>query len=575
MDTLLRLIIDDINASINIFRDLMNLEISVVDHTCNRIAGTGNYEKYIGLNLPEGCSNSYVLKTGKHVVITNPLHHKICENCTVKVICLKETSIVYPINSSGVTIGAISFGAFDEDQRKYLAENVDSLTKFLDSFSRALSSKIELLKSSCLVDSIIHSIDEAVIITDYLGKIKQYNRKADTLYNIQKNNKSNIIYLIPNINLEKIYNSNNKDINHTINTYIDDVKGNFIIKKIDNSLRSDIVVISKSSSTSAKKDELSEINISQDTSLKDIIGISPSIIRSKEIALDASKCDSNVLIIGNSGTGKELFARGIHEMSMRGKGPFVAVNCAAIPETLFESELFGYEEGAFTGANKKGKMGKFELANNGTLFLDEIGDLSLYLQPKLLRAIEYGEIVRVGGTKSIYFNARIIAATNRNLEEMVKNKNFREDLFYRLNVIPLIIPSLKDRREDILLLSKYFLDKFSRKYSKNIFGFSEDVEKKFLIYDWPGNIREMINVIEYCVHREKSQKIQMNNLPPKLRDTNTLDDVIHLEVGIKELEMNSIQQLINKYGTSVKGKEKIANILGISMSTLYRRLKNM
>lgn len=576
METLLKQIIDEINTLITTFRDLINLEISVVDNTYKRIAGTGEYEKFIGLNLPEHCSNSYVIKTGKYAVITDPLHHKICETCTVKDICLKEFSIVYPINNTGITIGVVSVGAFNAEQKKYLMDNTEALINFLDVFSRSMSSKIELLKSTTLINTIIHTIDECIITTDYLGKIKHYNRKADTIYNISGSNKKNIIYLIPEINLEKIYNENNIDINYAVNTTINGIKSNFVIKKIDNSIHSDIILISNSNSTDLKIQKSTDADDGgENTSLKSIVGISDTIIRAKEIARDASKYDSNVLIIGDSGTGKELFARGIHEMSMRGKGPFVVVNCAAIPENLFESELFGYEEGAFTGASKKGKMGKFELANNGTLFLDEIGDLSLFLQPKLLRAIEYGEVVRVGGTKSIHVNARIIAATNRNLEDMVKDKLFREDLFYRLNVIPLNTPSLKDRREDILLLSKYFLDKFSRKFSKNIYGFSEEVEKKFLVYDWPGNIREMINIIEYCVHAEKSQKIQMSSLPVKLRDINLTEDSINFEVEIKEIEKQSINQLLNKYGGSVKGKEKIAEILGISMSTLYRRIKNI
>ena len=275
------------------------------------------------------------------------------------------------------------------------------------------------------------------------------------------------------------------------------------------------------------------------------------------------------MILGESGTGKELFARSIHEMSERKNEPFIAINCAAIPENLLESELFGYENGAFTGARKNGKPGKFELANGGTIFLDEVGDLSLHLQPKLLRVIEYGQIERIGGVKAIKLDVRIIAATNKDLEVMVQNGEFREDLFYRLCVIPITIPSLRKRPEDIILLAEFFQNKYNEKFNKNITSISEKFKKRLLLYDWPGNVRELENVIEYSVNVETSNILTMSSIPSKIVSKNEAYE----DMNLKETRKKYIEDLLHKHGNTLKAKQKIADELGVSLSTLYRDLK--
>lgn len=211
-------------------------------------------------------------------------------------------------------------------------------------------------------------------------------------------------------------------------------------------------------------------------------------MQTKRNALIASRSTSTILITGESGTGKELFARSIHNHSDRVDNPFVTVNCAAIPDNLLESELFGYEEGSFTGAKKGGKLGKFELADKGTIFLDEIGDMSLHLQAKLLRVLQERELDKIGGKSNIFIDVRIIAATNKNLETMVKNGSFREDLYYRLNVIPIKLPSLRERRGDIPLLINYMIDEYSHKLEKEILGIDENAKQLLINYSWPGNI---------------------------------------------------------------------------------------
>jgi len=226
--------------------------------------------------------------------------------------------------------------------------------------------------------------------------------------------------------------------------------------------------------------------------------------------------DITVLIYGDSGTGKELIARAIHYNGWRKDKPFVVVNCASIPRELLESELFGHEKGSFTGAHQR-KLGKFELAKDGTIFLDEVGELEMLLQAKLLRVIQQKEFERVGGTELIKTNVRIISATNRDLKQAVEQKQFREDLFYRLNSFPIFIPPLRQRRADILVLTEHFVDEFNDKLGKNIRGFTKKALKQIYEYDWPGNIREMENTIERCIIITENDVIDLDDLPPHLR----------------------------------------------------------
>jgi transcriptional regulator with PAS, ATPase and Fis domain len=299
---------------------------------------------------------------------------------------------------------------------------------------------------------------------------------------------------------------------------------------------------------------------------------------SKLISSTIKKCkklstsSSTVLITGETGTGKGLLANAIHNESLFNSGPFIAVNCTSIPETLFESELFGYEEGAFTGAKRGGKPGKFELACGGTIFLDEIGELPFHMQAKLLTVLQNRSIERVGGITSIPVNVRVIAATNKDLYDMVENKTFRSDLYYRLNVIPIELPPLRMRKSDIQELSFEFLEEYNTKLGKNIVDFSNEVMDILMNYNWPGNIREVQNVIEYAVNFEDSNKIQTENLPERLL-INNLNPSNNTKYSTKEIELEHIISKLNIYGWDGEGKKKAANNLGIGVRTLYRRLE--
>lgn len=311
------------------------------------------------------------------------------------------------------------------------------------------------------------------------------------------------------------------------------------------------------------------------TSFDEIIGSSPEMRELKCQAKRFAKSNSTILIQGESGTGKGVLARAIHTESHHGNGPFVAINCAALPENLIESELFGYEDGAFTGARRGGKIGKFELAQNGTLFLDEIGEIPIHLQAKLLRVLQDRKVQRLGSNKEIDINARIIAATNRNLDELVKNGQFREDLYYRLNVIPLYFPSLKERKSDIGELSDYFLRIYTKELQKDIVGFRDKALDVLYDYEWPGNVRELQNAIEYSVNIVTDKYIDASDLPKKIRRLEQEGEGKLVLKPLRNVEHQYIMEALRVYGTSLAGKEKAAKVLGISKATLYRKLKEM
>jgi len=316
--------------------------------------------------------------------------------------------------------------------------------------------------------------------------------------------------------------------------------------------------------------------------IRNIIGSSKEIEKLKTTITKVSQYPSTVLIRGESGTGKELIAHSIHDSGPRREGPFVRVNCAAIPKELLEAELFGYEEGSFTGAKKQGKPGKFEIAEGGTIFLDEIGDMPLEMQVKLLRVLQEKEIERVGGTKIKSVNTRVIASTNRKLEEMVQQGIFRQDLYYRLNVVNLRLPPLREIKEDIEELSNYIIRQLKQELGVKIQKISPQVEQLFSSYHWPGNVRELRNVIERAANVMDGNIIELNDLPLYLQDynieteqhtcTNARPATFNLSTDMKTTEAKAIKKALAITGYN---KSKTAEILDIHRATLYRKMKRL
>jgi len=303
-----------------------------------------------------------------------------------------------------------------------------------------------------------------------------------------------------------------------------------------------------------------------------MIGASPTWRRMMTLVEQVADSSATILIQGESGTGKELVARTIHERSARRNGPFVAVNCAALPETLLESELFGYEKGAFTGAAGR-KEGRFELATSGTLFLDEVADLSLVTQPKILRVLQEGEFERLGGTRTLQVDVRIVAATNRDLSEMVKDKRFREDLYYRLNVITVRVPPLREHPEDIRLLAQHYLRVYSAKNGRKLEAFSNEAIARLESYAWPGNVRELENLVERSVLLARKDRIDAEDLPEEVMGVKRppRDAILEL-VGtpLTEIEERLLDETLRITGGN---KTQAAELLGIDVRTVARKLE--
>jgi len=336
-----------------------------------------------------------------------------------------------------------------------------------------------------------------------------------------------------------------------------------LIKLVDKALeRRDLIEQNK-----ALKKQLEDIRAKGQ-----MIGSSPAYRRMLALVEQIADSSATILIQGESGAGKELVARTIHERSGRRAGPFVAVNCAALPETLLESELFGYEKGAFTGAAGR-KEGRFELANTGTLFLDEVADLSLVTQPKILRVLQEGEFERLGGTRTLQVDVRIVAATNQDLAEMVKEKRFREDLYYRLNVITVRVPPLRERHEDIRLLAQHYLRVYAAKNGRKLESFSNEALERLESYKWPGNVRELENLIERTVLLARKDRIDAEDLPEEVAGVKRppRDAILEL-VGtpLAEIEQRLLDETLRITGGN---KTQAAKLLGIDVRTVARKLE--
>jgi DNA-binding NtrC family response regulator len=337
-----------------------------------------------------------------------------------------------------------------------------------------------------------------------------------------------------------------------------------------------VVAIERGVTLSRLKDEVLRLRraVADTQSFDDLVGASPKMSELYALLEKVAASDAPVLVTGESGTGKELVARALHKKGPRAKGPFVAVNCAAMPESLLESELFGHVKGAFTDA-KFSKTGLFVSASAGTIFLDEIGELPLGLQPKLLRALQEHKVRPVGGTTEVAFDARVVTATNRDLETMVEEREFREDLFFRINVIQVPLPPLRARGGDVLILAQYFLERIAARANKRVLGFSPDAAQKIMSYTWPGNVRELENSVERAVALASFDKISISDLPDKVRAYRSTNIVV---AGDDPTELVSLDEMDRRYVArvveSVSGnKSAAARILHIERKTLHRMLR--
>lgn len=575
---------ETVQAVADAIASVLNVEVEIVNSELVRVAGTGAAKSKIGQPMDYGVINREVQRRRQAIIVPLPGKHEYCEKCALRDKCHYYAQIIYPIIYQDNSIGSISLITFTLDQEKRLLNNRDRLLEFLKHMSDLISSKIaerilleQVIVTTSELQAVLNSVEQGIIAVDKQGNITHLNKMAGKLLELENDEAigTNIESINPGSPLmqviEKRQGYSQKEI------MFKNSKGNFrLVGNLQPIFAKDEVigVVAVIQDIKSVGKFIYGLTGHRNYGLDNILGNSEAIKGLKLQVQRVARSNSTVLIRGESGTGKELFARAIHAESNKRKGPFIAINCAAIPETLLESELFGYEEGSFTGAKKGGKLGKFELAQQGTLFLDEIGDLPLHLQVKLLRVLEDKTFERIGGVNSVKLEARLITATNRDLEVMVKSGEFREDLYYRLNVIPLYIPPLRERVDDISLLLKHFLGYYNNILNKEIYGFTKEAEDVLVNYHWPGNVRELQNAVEYCVHMSDTQYIETMHLSQRIRQRSVIDDINHL--GIRSLDMVEKEMIINAlafFGSSLEGKKNAAHALGIGLTTLYRKGK--
>lgn len=544
--------------------ELIDFEVYIVNNQLLRICGTGIYSKMLGIRLPDDTSNGWVIKNVKPLLMFEPMEHEVCAGCPMKKSnnCGFEYSIHQPIIIDDVCFGVLTISSiYEEASKARLVKEHEKLFKFLQVMAVQVSNIIETEIMKLQYKEILEHTNERLIITDEAGDILERSKALGS----NMNTIQNVYNIFPKDELS--FKTVKPEVCFDVGEDLRVRRVRIIISELR---YRQMFFISRINESFNDVDEENDVFIDEELFLSQIVGSSESIRKLKGLIRHVAKFDSNCLILGESGTGKELIAQLIHKLSDRSNGPFIPINCAAIPDNLVESEIFGYEAGSFTGANKKGKKGLFEAANNGTIFLDEIGDMPIYLQPKLLRVIETRKITRVGGTEEIQLDVRIIAATNKRLEEQIKMGGFREDLYYRLNVIPLKLESLRERSEDVLELTKHFLKRFNNKFDKSIEGMSSGFRKKMLLHEWPGNVRELENVIEYAVTMEKSEILTSQSLPESFQKNVINPEEAIAGMSLADFKEQNIRQLLEKHGHSVQGKADVAKELGMSLSTLYR-----
>lgn len=571
----------EVDRYVNIIASVLEVDVGVVDSQMRRVTGTGLYRNIEGV-LALGSVYKNTLKTGETHVIKNPRKHPLCKECMDSQNCKEVLEISTPIYCQDEIIGVLGLVCFSEKQRDKILKNIDSYLPLTKQIAEFIGIKFFEYRESIYqkdrvrtLKSIIDNITRGVIIFNENNKILTVNSVAIKKLNLKDEiagKNISLLSLQDSIMDEEIF-----------DMVIDDVKHKVIGKIIP------LVSLQNKKSNAIIFEEIDRINkniaeVSLDKNritINDIHGNSEFTKNLREKILQVANSTSTVLITGESGTGKELVARSLHYHSNRRNKPFVVINCSAIPDSLLESELFGYVKGAFTGATNNGRMGKFELANHGVIFLDEIGDMPLYLQAKILRVIQEKKIERIGSNQSIDLDIRIIAATNVNLVQKIEENKFRQDLFYRLNVIPMTLAPLRERKEDIMPIVDYLISKFNKISQKYVSKISNGVKEAFLNYSWPGNIRELENTIELMFNLSGNSSVLTEDfLPKNIKNIKNCEILQKLEEesdreleDFELIEKNYIEKSLKYYGNNTRGKKITARKMNIGLTTLYRKLK--
>ncbi|EFF3680230.1 sigma-54-dependent transcriptional regulator, partial [Escherichia coli] len=552
---------------------VLQLEVEIVDENLCRVAGTGAYGKFLGRQL-SGNSRllRHVLETKTEKVVTQSRFDPLCEGCDSKENCREKAFLGTPVILQDRCVGVISLIAVTHEQQEHISDNLREFSDYVRHISTIFVSK--LLEDQGPGDNIskifatmIDNMDQGVLVVDDESRVQFVNQTALKTLGVVQNN-----IIGKPIRFRPLTFESNFTHGHMQHIVSWDDKSELIIGQLHNIQGRQLFLMAFHQSHTS----FSVANAPDEPHIEQLVGECRVMRQLKRLISRIAPSPSSVMVVGESGTGKEVVARAIHKLSGRRNKPFIAINCAAIPEQLLESELFGYVKGAFTGASANGKTGLIQAANTGTLFLDEIGDMPLMLQAKLLRAIEAREILPIGASSPIQVDIRIISATNQNLAQFIAEGKFREDLFYRLNVIPITLPPLRERQEDIELLVHYFLHLHTRRLGSVYPGIAPDVVEILRKHRWPGNLRELSNLMEYLVNVVPSgEVIDSTLLPPNLLNNGTTEQSDVTEVSeahlslddaggtaLEEMEKQMIREALSRHNS----KKQVADELGIGIA---------
>lgn len=592
----LRDIQDDVQKIAEAIASALQLESEIVDDELTIIAGTGPYRQRLGEKEEGGDPDAgYIygrtLRSGQPLIAADAANDPAYDPAVLTGTVAELAEVCAPIMLRGRVIGAIGLIAFSEEQRVRLLAGTNEYLEFVDRMANLLASKAaenavmqSLTVAFNQLRTIIEGIDQGVIAFNRDGIVQHSNSAAARLLHRTATEMENasVEAVMPGSPLREVLRTGKgyelREESYKIGAekvYLHSTVRPIVV---NHEIAGAVVTFRDSGTVRKLAYEIMSPQLRM--GVESILGRSSQIREVRERVQQIAQTNATVLITGETGTGKGVVASAIHHASSRSQGPLIVVNCAAIPDELLESELFGYNEGAFSGARRGGKPGKFELANGGTILLDEIGEMPLRLQPKLLQVLQSRSVERVGGTSSISLDLRVVAATNQDLERMISEREFREDLYYRLNVIPVHLPPFRERKDDIPLLLDHFLAQSCAQNRKAISGFDPEVRQLLLSYDWPGNVRELENAVEYMVSFAEGERITLASVPPRIRSAvaapaaavtlpcaaGSLTD--RLDACEKEL----LLQALAARGRTPARIETLAAELQVSRATLYRKL---
>ena len=568
-----------------IISKIAGVDVEVVDDNLYRVAGTGMFAAGVDASMAqEGHVYRKVLETGKRRVIYQPGEELVCQGCPNFLNCPEEIELAMPILAEGHPIGVIGLVGSSREQKLHILENETLFLELIEQIADFISVKAmereRALQREALLSTLnatLEHIQQGILILGKDFRVTDCNRAAMEQLETPNLAGERIFLEATGDNLAKYTEYSLTALGRQYR-----LMGTYLPVPQPTRDYQSVLIFYRSREIKERYFETAALPAVDKTS---ILGSSPATLKLKEEISKVARSTSTVLITGESGTGKEMVATSIWRESDRRDKRFIALNCAAIPESIMESELFGYVKGAFTGADPNGRMGKFELANEGVIFLDEIGDMPLYLQSKLLRVLQERKIVRIGSNQLMDIDVRVIAASNKDLKKMVREKRFREDLYYRLDVIPLRVAPLRERLEDIEDLTLFYSQRFARKFGKKAPRLTEEVMDALKGYRWPGNVRELENAVEYMVNlMGEDGTLDVSMLPEDIR-TGSREAAAPTENGpgkqtgagqilsLRELEKNAIRQALLQCGNHTAGKAMAARKLGIGMATLYRKIQ--